>query len=752
MKQFFRRTGTILFFFVLLNSTLFGQDLNNELEREVKQLETIIKKAKKKGIDVTKEESTLRTADIFKTFANWDEKNIDYNYELFKTLNTYKTTAREVAEDLPNFERREVISMLKEGKENLELAIAGKIHKQKITTIDWNNTHIKGSDIIQDDGRPVFLLDYTWKPKVPYLTKYHGNLDGFFMTTSNVLDENGTIKPKLINELQTKPTGRIGTAFLNHLNPPKWFKQKYPEALEGKRRYFDYDIDNPNTIELQELLLSKTVPLMKGKNYAELGYMLTNEPHWHTKEGSWDTGGVSEFTFKKFRNYLKEKHKDIATLNTIWGSDYSSFDAIQVTIPMNGNLQGTPIWYDWMRFNQVRGNEWFQSLSDIIHKYDEEANTHIKVMTHLFTENPRDMGIDLESMTEITSVIGNDAGAVYSDMWRKKVPEWKSKYSFDWRQLCISYDFMKSVSPDKIIFNSENHFISTIRFRDLYMKPDYARATFWLATTLGLNACQTWFFPRNVDGSLRKQTKGYAASVTQMPRIMNEITLTYLDMNANARGLSAIQKLRKPVRIFHSETSAINIDNHMDEVYHTYENLMFEGVAIGFVTEKILSKQNTSLWDVVVIQNTPFVTVSERNALQQYLVEGGKIIIDAKSILKDEYGRDLQPLEPANGELILSDNTTEIRTIALSKVTDKQPLILEENNENNHKACMWRYTQDENGNQLLSIVNLGNKEANLSLKLNNGNPVKIKNIIEGTDHPKDFKMKPLEVLYLEVSE
>ncbi|MBD0401974.1 beta-galactosidase [Flammeovirga sp. EKP202] len=746
-----RQTNYPFFILLLLcvTFTVQAQDLKEAISTKQKALQTLIKKAEKKGIDVTKEKSTIRTAEICGQFADWDEKNIDRNEALFKKVKRYKEEARKTAEELPTFERNEILLMLEEGEERLSLALKGKISKQEVPIIDWSKTEIVGDDVMYN-GQPVFLADYSWKPKTDYLTEYHGNLDGIFISTRFLEDEEGTLKKRFKQELINQPSGRIGTAFINHLSPPEWFTEKYPEASIGKRRYFDYDIDHPASRELVSLLFKEVVPHIKGKKYSSLGYMLANEPHWHTKAKSWDTGTVSDYTLAKFRNYLKEKHQTISALNQVWETNYADFKSVKVTIPMAGELQGTAIWYDWMRFNQLRGVEWFQFLSDEIHKYDPEGNTHIKIMPHLFSENTRDHGIDLEALTALSTVIGNDAGAVYSDMWQKKEPEWASKYYFDWRQMCMGYDFMKSVSPEKLVFNSEGHFISTIRFRELKMKPEYARATYWLATMLGLDVIQTWFWPRGEDGSLRKNSKGYAASLTQMPRVLNEITLTYMDMNANASLLTKIQKLRKPIRVFHSETSAINIDNHMDKEYHAYERFLFEGRAVGFVTEGILNTQPHQDWDVVVIEETPFMTVGERDALQSYLDKGGKVVMDKKSVLKDEYGQPLTALNAGKGTLIIAQNSDEIQGKVLGLIAPTSLQISEEN-ATSHKGCIWRYFEDEEKDKWVSIVNVGKTEATLKIALTEGQKdIQITDVITSETLQQTFKMQPLQVYFLNV--
>ncbi|WP_158021981.1 beta-galactosidase [Flammeovirga pacifica] len=728
----------------MMTQNVDAQDWKKEYQFQKKELMKKISKADKKGIDTYKEKSTLRTAEICVLFADWDSKNVKENEKLFKKLKTYKDSANAVAKALPVREKEEVLTMLQQATNSLELALKGEISKQKSVDVDWTDLSLDGSDILYKD-QPVFLADYSWKPKSDMTWEYHGKLDGFFMTTAYLTSKNGDFKPKFKEELFNKKESTAGFVFLNHLNPPKFFTDEVPDASIGKRRYFDYDIDHPATKELLSLLLKNTVPHTKDKKYSQLGYMLVNEPHWHTKKGEWDAGDVSKYTIEKFKNYLKEKHQSIAQLNEIWKTDYQNFDQVDLQIPIDPEWEGKPQWYDWCRFNQLRGNDWFDFLDEEIKKYDTNAKTHVKVMPHLFTNNGRTHGIDLEYITQTSDIIGNDAGSTYSDMWRMKDPSWQKHYAFDWRQLCMSYDFMKSVSPDKIMFNTECHFISTIRFRDLYMQPDYARATYWLATTLGMNAVQTWFWPRDKDGSLRKKSKGYAASLTQMPLVLNEITLTYADLNANGSSISELQKLRKPIRIFQSETSAIINEKYMDEVYAAYENVLFEGWAIGFATEGILTHQNQKDWDVLVIKNTPYVTASERDALQKYLDNGGQIIMDKSSIRWNEYKQPITPLSSKNITYLEKDEA--VRNKALELVKEQHPFELKETlGEKN--TCLWRYHKVENGKVLMSIVNIGNKEK--GVHFNDQNVSQVTNVIDGTSSLLSFKIAPLEVKYIEI--
>lgn len=758
MKNNFKYVLLIVLCFSTIQSS-FGQ-LETTARSKIAVLENLITEAEALDLDVVKEKMTIRVAEVYLKYANWDASNVSENTDYFAMVSRYKDNAVQMAQDLPDFERSEIIVMLEEAIDRIKKIKSGEIVRKKIPRIDWTKIEIEGNQL-KSQGKPVFLEDYTWKPYTQELNEYFGQRDGFFLTPSHVIDKNGTIKTSVTNELNSKETGTFGSMFFNHKSPPNWAQTEYGSGFKMREdTYTNYDIDNPGAREMMGLLMSGTVPKMVGKNYVKLGYMLTNEPHFFTtKDGDkkvWASGPVSEYSKIKFRTWLQAKHNSIADLNSLWGTSFTSFNEVTIAIPIERNLQGTPIWYDWQQFNFYRVSEWFSFLQSEVKKYDPDAKTHIKIMPNLWSNNGRDHGIDFETLTRQSDIIGNDAGCHNNYMWGA-TEEWEEHYNFEWRELCMSYDFVKSVSPNKINYNSEGHFLSTGKSRDLNQKPSYARMTYWLGYIHGLNAVQTWFWARRDDGSIRNNSgNGYAGSNNQQPRIINEVTSTLMDLNSYAEEITQLQNLRKSIRIFDSKTSAINKNDHMDSEFKLYESLFFEGLSIGFATENIIKEQDNSLWDVVLIYDTEFATEAEVAAVQSYLDKGGIVIKDAVSFSKDEYGRSHSSILVAgNGTLLTALNLTDMKTKALSVMTSKNrfpKLKITESNSLNHNACTWRSFTNASGNEIISIVNIGKTKANVSLTLKNylGN-LKCLNLLNGKTLNSSFEMSPEEVLFLEVS-
>jgi beta-galactosidase len=755
-----------LYFFIslfLLGITINGQSLEKKATSKIKVLENLVKKAKKKNIDVLKEETTIRTAEVFLKFANWDEKNVEKNTNAYKLVPSYKKDALKMAQELSTFERKEVNLMLDKAIAEINSLIAKKTLTKPIPKVYWSKVTVD-NDQLTYNNRPVFLADYTWKPETNNLTEFHGNQDGFFLMPAHVTKEDGTINKKIFDKLKNKSEGSLGFIFLNHKGVPKWSKEKFgPNFSMREDTYTTYDIDNPGAREIQTKLLGNVVPAMAGKKYTQLGYMLCNEPHFFTqtdakkKKLPWASGGVSQFTIEKFKSWLSKKHQNINSLNSLWNSNFTDFNDVTIAIPIDVSLKGTAIWYDWTSFNMDRVTDWYSFLKAEITKHDADAKVHLKIMPNLWTENKRVHGIDLEALTDLSGIIGNDSGADHTYTWGKKPHKWQENYAFEWRELCMGYDFMKSVSPNKINFNSELHYLSTVRSRNLYLDPNYARATFWLAHTFGMDASQMWYWPRNEDGSISKKAtkdKGYAGSNNQQPRVTNEVAMTLIDLNSYSEEFIACQRQRKPLRIFYSKTSAINKKEHMDDLFHLDEGLNFEGIPLGFATENIIKKQDSKNWDIIVVHKTPFVTNDELKVLQTYLNNGSTLIIDDKSLLKNEYKKEIPVLSKGKGTIIKLNSVSKIKTKVLSILRERKQLSevkVEETNSVTRKGCIWKVIKNSEGNNVLSVVNVGKSDASLKISLKGSSNVICKDLIKGINVSSTPILKPNEVFFVEIT-
>lgn len=751
-----------LFFALTLSITLVNAKSNN-IEQQAKdkmtELSILIKKAETKGINTLKERTALRTAELFMGYATWDEANIETNTKHFSKVARYKKEADKYANLLPDFEREEILKMMNTSIFELSRVINGEIIRRPSPQIDWSKISIEEDQVLYE-GSPVFLTDWTWKPSADNYTEYFGAMDGYFITPSVVLPD-GVISERTISELKSKETGKAGMIFLNHASLPQWAKDQDPTVSEGVGvKYIQYDINHPLNHEIIKTVISKSVPIMAGKNYTKLGYMLCNEPHWISTKDSYASGPWSDRAIEDFKLWLKERHSTIEELNNLWGTSYANFKNIEVENNMAEAHQiGSPFYYDFMSYNMKRVSNWFHMLDDEVKKADPEAKTHIKIMPDMWSDNPKDNGLDLEELTRMSDIIGNDASTAAHVTWGPK-QWWEDNYSFNWRELCMGYDFMKSVSPNKIIFNSEGHLLTTNRYRNMYEAPEYARMNYWLAHIHGLNVMRSWYWARKEDGSSKgnDSSTGYAGSNNHQPRIVNEVHATTIDLNSVAPEITKFQRARKPVRLFYSSCAAINNGTQMDDLFDIYEMLYFEGTPIGFATQGILENNPHDQFDAIIVARTKSVKRSEVEALQNYINGGGTVILDSESLKVDEYGRELDiALQSCNGKLIKINNWREAKEQFIAQLTlsgELPQITVSETNNNSHKGVMWRViSSDDPDTYILSMVNMGTGSATVEIQPQEAESYKISKVVNyltGEQLSSTIEMPIYQTLLIEI--
>ncbi len=758
---------------------------------KIDKLETLMNTARGKSIDVTREETIAWFSKEFLKFANWDEKNRDATEYMFAQYRPFKDSSAQLAAEIPDFQRKKVIQILDAGIEELSQVIDGNIVRRPVRKVDWQNT-VAGDNMFISDDKPIFLYDYFSKSVGRPLTDervyndhlgaiYHGGenlypVDHDRAINSFLLNEDGTWNEELMKEVTDITDENIGFLIYWNMGIPEWIEKKEPEVRKGRSLFTGYDIDNPLVREVWGKIAKKTGELTKDKKVSRMGYILANEPHWFSEKGHWtksldEMTSISSYTLNKFRSWLETKYSgDIAPLNNNWRAEFSNFDAVSIEIPIDPEIRGTAMWYDWNRYLMDRSTDWFTFIQDELRKGNPQAHTSIKILPNMFSENNRSHGIDVEALTELTSMIGDDAQTreIRKLNFSEDEP-WQSHYGWYWEELAMSYDFMESVAPEKIHFNSESHFLSASWWRKLDTSTDYVNSVYWLATIQGMDANLAWFWARDPDGSPEDRLEGelnffdpalagsFAGSVNQQPHIANAYTQVMYDMNSFSEEIIELREQRRPIRLFHSETSAINKSQHMSEQFELYEKMFFDGFPVGYATENIIKKQDNTLWDTIVVYKTEFVTSDELSALQSYLNNGGTVILDSPtSLSKNEYGQPHnQPLDQSKGKLIILTGKADpdtIRQVALeTSKTGLPDVYLAEDNGTSHKGVYWRAIEQKNGSFIVNANNLGKHTANLSTTLKDGRALKVTDMMTGKELENNFSLKPKGVLLLEIT-
>ena len=136
-----------------------------------------------------------------------------------------------------------------------------------------------------------------------------------------------------------------------------------------------------------------------------------------------------------------------------------------------------------------------------------------------------------------------------------------------------------------------------------------------------------------------------------------------------------------------------------------------------------------------------------------YLYNGGTVLVDDKSLLKNEYGKELPSLTEGKGTLIQLNSMAKIKEKALSILNERNLLsdvVLEETNAIGTKGCIWKVVKNEKGNDVLSVVNVGKSDASLKISLKGSTNIICKDLIKGIPVSSTPTLKPHEVYFVEV--
>lgn len=762
-----------------------------EARARLKTLESMMAEARSKGFDVTREETVVWFSEQFLKFANWDEANPEAIEAAFGYERHFAPNKERLATELPDFERSKVIEILDGGIENLNAVLSGEIVRRPVIKVDWQNTVAGDNMFVDADGKPMFPYDYFSKTVGQPLghpdiyndhlgALYHGGenlypVDHDRAINSFLVNEDGTFDEELLKELTDIPDTNIGYLVAWLMGIPEWVEEKEPEIRKGRSLFQGFDLDNPLAREVWSKILRKSAEVTKDKKVIELGFVLANEPHWFSEKGHWthkyeEMNDISSYTLAEFQKWLDNKYSgDIDRLNTNWESSFANFGEVDIEIPIDTALRGKPIWFDWNRYNMHRSTSWFKFMQDELHAVNPEADTHVKIWPRSFYEDSRSHGIDVEALTELTTMIGHDAKALGSPSIRPQFSaEWHKKYAYQWKGMGILHDFVESVAPEKININSESHFLSSGMWKVMEPRASYVRNVYWLATLQGMDANMGWFWMRDPDGSPEDRLEGelnffdpglagaFAGSNNMQPHVSNEVTQVMYDLNTFAEEIIALREQPRPLRLFYSETSAINARDYMSQGGKIYEALFFEGFPVGYATQNIIEKQDNSNWDTIVVYKNKYVTDAEFNALQSFLNNGGTVIVDSKDSLSlDEYGQKrTERLHASKGKLVELENAdiAKIREVALTEVADSTPdVALAVDNGKPFKTVHWRVVAKPEGGYLVNIFNLGHDTARLELSLKNGQPVTITDLMTSNSLQASFEMESEDVLLLEVN-
>ncbi|AWG20077.1 hypothetical protein FFWV33_00350 [Flavobacterium faecale] len=458
------------------------------------------------------------------------------------------------------------------------------------------------------------------------------------------------------------------------------------KIADYRRAFAAYDIDYPIIADntdpnnWNKNMLQSYIPSIKSAaGNSPLIYVLSNEPHWDlisTSSNDDASKGLSPYTRTAFAEYLKVAYNNnIAALNTVYNpfnsnANYSSFDQLKnvpaqtssssplalFTESQKASLQGTPIWYDWLRFNQNRATKWHLNLKKYTLESDPTAKVSIKIIGNEVEAPDRDSGIDLEASGDLMDVISFDSQITPSNTHGRNArfyrDWWLGRYITEWREQAINIDFFKSLYPNKPIFDSEWHGISSNAWYNFALDKGFVRSGLWHGFTNGLGVVNAWWWYREdgtngtTKGDLEGKTNTVGNSMSSpqhQPIAFEDFGRTMKEVNALSETVASLSPVKRDFLIYYSNEAAIQDFTYIQQMGQIYEALKLMNVKVGFTTENKI--QNLGYTPkAIIIPPTLFIKSTSINALNTYKSNNSSVgILEIKrsgttNFAKDEKG------------------------------------------------------------------------------------------------------------------
>lgn len=465
---------------------------------------------------------------------------------------------------------------------------------------------------------------------------------------------------------------------------PEFILRKYPEVRSNSNGFIKFIYSHPVARETIEQYLRFVIPQVK--DYKSLhSITLSNEPVFQTDRDSYYT--------PIWQDYLKELYEnDIQLLNAAYSSAYTTFGEVR----MPQNIEGKPIVYDWILFNNKLFAEWHQWMADIIHEIAPNLPVQVKTMASL--QNSLDWGIDYEMFSELSDINGNDAYNLISSGAGGFI-----------RELGF-YDMQRSFNPAPI-FNSEHHFIKDGDSDYSPIQAQRVRAVLWQGAVHGKTASTNWVWERTYDPA-----SDFAGSLLHRPDVVADIGRTNHDLNRLAYEVTALQNAKAEVAILYAWPSGLYSQAYYDALYGAYEALVYSGQQVRFVSEKQIASGGLDPYRLLIVPNATHVQSGTLDEISEFSSNGGRVIVIGEdSLSRNGHGQLLSTgvrtglFDRADAVLAAGASAQAIRSALLPVLEDLEltgVMLVDASAASNEPVygVHWQ-SADYNGRTLVNIVN-----------------------------------------------
>ena len=405
---------------------------------------------------------------------------------------------------------------------------------------------------------------------------------------------------------------------------PEWAIKDAPDVMSTTPATFiAYNIDHPRARQVIERWLRMLVPVVKDSP-GLFGFYLSNEPEYlHS--------GRDRYSLPAWIKWLKVRHGTIGALNTLYKTDYKSFDQVPVPpVKMPDEIEAKRAYYDWATFNHQHFADWHGWMNGIIKSIEPRALTHVKALRIL------DMGTDAGWVASLPDpeLLSDVTALADSDAW-PCLPAHEGPDAYWWRSQALNYDLLHSFRGQPVC-DSENHPIN-VPADPKPVPAAQTRAAVWQAALHHRAAAALFVWENWTTSDCQGQIYFRPANIYAAGRAM-------LDTNRLGEQLAAISLAKPKVALLYSVPATCWERDYSKTLRSVYTALTFMGQPITFISERQLATGNLSSAndevDWIILPRATHVRDATVAGLEKFVRHGGHVIMVGQDCLGwDEYHR-----------------------------------------------------------------------------------------------------------------
>ena len=457
--------------------------------------------------------------------------------------------------------------------------------------------------------------------------------------------------------------------------PPVWLTEKYPEVLNcditgvkyrhGMRRHYNYN--SPVYREKCAIIVEK-IARHYGMHPAIIGWQIDNELNCEKDEF------YSEADSAAFRVWLREKYGTLDALNDAWGTvfwsqTYTCWDQIYVPRPAPHAAYNPHLHLDYLRFVS-------HSCLDFCAMQAKILRMHISP-DHFITTNGMFAHMDNHAMTRDSLDIytydsypnfafGLDVRDLETNLLRDR---WSGMKLTEVRSICKHFGIMEQQSGAGSW---------TSRMDNPMPRP--GQMTLWALQSVAHGADFVSFFRwRTCTFGTEIYWHGILGYDNRDNRRMDELRVFAAKMKklspvCGAEYAADIALVRDYDNIYDSE-----LDNWHRRVTQKSEDALFEASQLYHTPMDMLYLQDyTTLeelakYKALFMPHAGIMTGKKAELLEDYVRQGGALVIGCRSGYKDEHGRCVMTPQPG---LLQPLTATDVKEYTFAHPAEEEPYAL----------------------------------------------------------------------------